>query len=94
MKGESKNSTRPTEEERSMGKSGLLSKSGLDLFTTEPTSNRRSDYIKYSRKTSSEGIRSSEIGHISKFSNGSREWRVGSTLCIGWITWSTTGTKS
>ena len=66
-----------------MGKSGFLSKSGLDLVTIEPTSNRRSDYIKYSRKTSSEGRRSSKIGHMSKISNGLIEWRSCSIVCIG-----------
>ena len=72
----------------------LLRKSGLDLVTTKPTSKRRLDYIKDSRKTSSEGRRSSEIGHMSKIPNGSTEWREGSTVCIEWIIWSTAGTES
>ena len=66
-----------------MGKSSLLGKLGLDLVTIKPTSKRRSDYIKDSRKTSSEGRRSSKIGHMSKLSNGSTEWRTGSIVCIG-----------
>ena len=56
-----------------MRRSVLLGKSGLELVTTEPTSKRRSDCIKDSRKTSSEGRRSSEIGHMSKLPNGSTE---------------------
>ena len=66
-----------------MGRSGLLSKSGLDLVINEPTSKRRSYYIKDSRKTSIEGRRLSEIGHMSKLLNGSTEFRVGSIVCIG-----------
>ena len=49
---------------------GLLRKLGLDLVTTEPTAKIKSNYIKDSRKTSSEGRRSSEIGHMSSLSNG------------------------
>ena len=66
-----------------MGRLGLLRKSGLDLVTTEPTSKRRSDYINDSRNTSSEGRRSSEIGHMSKLSNGLTKWIEGSIVCIG-----------
>ena len=74
--------------------SGLLRKSGLDLVTTELTSIRRSYCIKYSRKTSSDGSKPSHIGQISEPSNGSIEWREGSTVCIGWNTWSIVGTES
>ena len=66
-----------------MGISGLLRKSGLYLVTTEPTSKRRSKYIKDSRKTSSKGRRSSQIGHMSKLSNGSTEGRESSIVYIG-----------
>ena len=66
-----------------MRRSGLLGKSGLESVTTKPTSNRRSNYIKDFRKTSSEGRRSSEIEHMSKISNGSTKWREGSTVYIG-----------
>ena len=58
-------------------------KLGLDSVTIELTSNRRSDCIKDSRKNSSEGRRSSEIGHMSKLSNGSTEWREGSIVFTG-----------
>ena len=61
----------------------LTRKIMVDLVTTEPTSKRRSDCIKDSRKTSSEGRRSSEIGHMSKLSNGSTKWRESSMVCIG-----------
>ena len=63
--------------------SGSLNNSGLDLVTIEPTSKRRSDCIKEFRKTSSEGRRSFEIRHVSKFSNGLIEWRAGSIAYIG-----------
>ena len=53
-----------------MERSDLLRKSGIDLVTTELTSIRRSYYIKDSRKTSSEGSRSSQIEHMSKHSVG------------------------
>ena len=31
---------------------------------------------------------------MSKLSNGSIEWREDSTVYIGWLSWSTSGTKS
>ena len=59
---------------------GLLSKSGLELITTEKEGQTVS---KTPRRLHPKGRKSSEIGHISKLSNGWTEWREGSTICIG-----------